>query len=103
MKLKHDKLVSKIAFNCNLRHYDVVARREPGVVSNSFHPGSVATNLTRSVLPGLALENVTEKKVADNSKTLARLSIRNADEGAKTHVWLSTAAEAVGRCTFTLA
>ena len=43
------------------------------------------------------MEKVTAERVADNGKTLARLSIRNADEGAKTHVWLSTADEAGGR------
>jgi len=32
-----------------------------------------------------------------NGKILARMSIRNADTGAKTHVWLSTADEARGR------
>eukprot|EP00227_Mantoniella_beaufortii_P018414 CAMPEP_0197579318 /NCGR_PEP_ID=MMETSP1326-20131121/3342_1 /TAXON_ID=1155430 /ORGANISM="Genus nov. species nov., Strain RCC2288" /LENGTH=463 /DNA_ID=CAMNT_0043142743 /DNA_START=113 /DNA_END=1507 /DNA_ORIENTATION=+ len=82
---------------CNVLMTDEVARREgPRVVSNSFHPGSVATNLTRSIAPGLAVENVTEKKIADNAAMLARLSIRSADQGAKTHVWLSTAEEAGG-------
>jgi NAD(P)-dependent dehydrogenase (short-subunit alcohol dehydrogenase family) len=40
----------------NVLTTDEVARREPGLVSNSFHPGSVATNLTRNVLPDLTVE-----------------------------------------------
>lgn len=36
---------------------DEVARREPTVASNSFHPGIVTTNLVRYILPELTAEN----------------------------------------------
>jgi len=77
---------------------DEVARRNPLVASNSFHPGIVTTNLVRYILPDLSAENrdPEAEKDTNNGKMLARMGIRNADEGAKTHVWLSTAEEAGG-------
>jgi len=80
----------------NVLMTDEVARRELTVASNSFHPGIVTTNLVRYILPDLTAENrdPTAEKKTSNGKLLAKLGIRGADEGAKSHVWLSTATEA---------
>jgi NAD(P)-dependent dehydrogenase (short-subunit alcohol dehydrogenase family) len=66
------------------------------VVANAFHPGIVTTNLVRYVLPKLTAENrdpATERKTPQG-KAMSKMGIRDADEGAKTHVWLSTSKEA---------
>ena len=75
---------------------DEVARREPTIASNSFHPGIVTTNLVRYILPELTAENrdPEAERLTANGKLIKKLGIRDADEGAQTHVWLSTAPEA---------
>ena len=83
----------------NLLLTDEAARREPDVVANAFHPGIVTTNLVRYILPELTAENrdPEAERLTPNGRALAKLGIRDADEGAKTHVWLSASAEA-GMC-----
>ena len=80
----------------NLLLTDEAARREPDVVANAFHPGIVTTNLVRYILPELTAENrdPEAERLTPNGRALAKLGIRDADEGAKTHVWLSASAEA---------
>ena len=65
---------------------DEVARREPTVASNSFHPGIVTTNLVRYILPELTAENRDPEleKQTKNGKLLAKLGIRDADEVRET-------------------
>ena len=80
----------------NLLLTDEAARRERDVVANAFHPGIVTTNLVRYILPELTAENrdPEAERLTPNGRALAKLGIRDADEGAKTHVWLSASAEA---------
>lgn len=80
----------------NLLLTDEVARRERDVVANAFHPGIVTTNLVRYILPELTAENrdPEAERLTPNGRAMAKLGIRDADEGAKTHVWLSASAEA---------
>ena len=61
---------------------DEVARREPDIASNSFHPGIVTTNLIRYILPELTAENrdPEAEKETKNGKLLAKMGIRDADE-----------------------
>lgn len=78
---------------------DEFARREgaePLVVANSFHPGIVTTNLVRYILPELTAENrdPEAERQTTQGQAMSKMGIRDADEGAKTHVWLATAPEA---------
>ena len=77
---------------------DEIARREApeALVANAFHPGIVTTNLVRYILPELTAENrdPEAERRTPQGRALSRMGIRDADEGAKTHVWLATAPEA---------
>ena len=77
---------------------DEIARREnpEALVANAFHPGIVTTNLVRYILPELTAENrdPEAERRTPQGRALSRMGIRDADEGAKTHVWLATAPEA---------
>ena len=77
----------------NLLLTDEAARREGGKVAcNAFHPGIVTTNLVRYILPQLTAENrdPEAERATPGGRLVARMGIRDADEGAKTHVWLAT-------------
>ncbi len=76
----------------NVLMTDQLAIREPGISSNAFHPGIVTTNLVRYILPDLTAENRDPEAEAQtrNGKMLKKMGIRDADEGAKTHVWLAS-------------
>ena len=77
---------------------DEIARREnpEALVANAFHPGIVTTNLVRYILPELTAENrdPEAERRTPQGRAMSRMGIRDADEGAKTHVWLATAPEA---------
>ena len=77
---------------------DELARREAPehLVANAFHPGIVTTNLVRYILPELTAENrdPEAERRTPQGRAMSRMGIRDADEGAKTHVWLATAPEA---------
>ena len=72
---------------------DEIARVEANdslIVANSFHPGIVTTNLVRYILPELTAENRDPEleRQTPQGKAMSKMGIRDADEGAKTHVWL---------------
>ena len=77
---------------------DEIARMENSklLVANSFHPGIVTTNLVRYILPELTAEkrDPEAERQTPQGRAMSRMGIRDADEGAKTHVWLATDAEA---------
>ena len=78
---------------------DEIARREAPearIVANAFHPGIVTTNLVRYILPELTAEHrdPEAERRTPQGRLMSRMGIRDADEGAKTHVWLATAPEA---------
>ena len=66
------------------------------LVANSFHPGIVTTNLVRYILPELTAENrdPEAERMTPQGQAMSKMGIRDADEGAKTHVWLASAPEA---------
>ena len=77
---------------------DEIARRENSqtLVANSFHPGIVTTNLVRYILPELTAEkrDPEAERATPQGRAMSKMGIRDADEGAKTHVWLAMAADA---------
>ena len=81
----------------NLLLTDEAARREGGKVAcNAFHPGIVTTNLVRYILPQLTAENrdPEAERATPGGRLVAQMGIRDADEGAKTHVWLASSEDA---------
>jgi NAD(P)-dependent dehydrogenase (short-subunit alcohol dehydrogenase family) len=60
-----------------------LARREPSIVANCFHPGVIRTRLTRGAKPALRLGALVAAPVLGSSRT-----------GAQTLVWLAASKEA---------
>ena len=75
---------------------DCAKENSQTLVANSFHPGIVTTNLVRYILPELTAEkrDPEAERATPQGRAMSKMGIRDADEGAKTHVWLATAADA---------